>query len=119
MTYPALQVIEKKIIQFFRDPSVVATIRDLTARLPHGADVFVAGGSIRNIIIETLHGNPPETKDIDLFIGNIDPDFPLSRAFAKKRCIKTELGGIRWQPVSCRFAFDISLLPRFVLFEKY
>jgi len=49
----------------------------LRRRLPMGAGILIVGGAIRNIIIELIHGNAPETNDIDLFISGIPGDYPL------------------------------------------
>ena len=32
---------------------------------------------------------------------------------------KTDLGGLRWYPSSSNYAYDISLLPNFIIIEKY
>lgn len=86
--------------------------------LPPRASLLVAGGALRNLAIEALHGTSPVTRDIDLFVGNVEPGFSLSRVFSAESTTPTELGGIRWKPDSCSLAFDICRLCDFVVIKQ-
>ena len=66
--------------------------------LPPTAEIFVAGGAIRNLVIEMIHGGAPPTYDIDLFIGGVAGDEPLIDRLSGLDVRSTELGGWRWHP---------------------
>ncbi len=87
--------------------------------LPPKADIFIAGGAIRNIIINIIHGSAPATPDIDLFIGGGERDFPLRKKLAGENIHKTDFGGLRWYPPSSDYAYDISLISNFIIIAKY
>nr|MBL0712997.1 hypothetical protein [Desulfobacterales bacterium] len=63
--------------RFFERPDVSGNLKMLSTRLPASAEIFVAGGAIRDILIEALHGSAPPTRDIDIFIGG--PGLGISR----------------------------------------
>ncbi|MBC2709560.1 MAG: hypothetical protein HGJ94_00665 [Desulfosarcina sp.] len=105
--------------RFFQHPEIHGNIAFLSNRLPGSAEIFVAGGAIRNIIIDALHGNAPLTGDIDIFIGGLDRDFSLSSVLKDQTVEPTLLRGMRWHPASSVFAYDLCLLPDFVVIETY
>ena len=63
--------------------------------MPPSAEIFVAGGSIRNLIINLLHGHAPPTRDIDIFIGGLDREFSLSGVLSDQTAEPTDLKGMR------------------------
>jgi hypothetical protein len=87
--------------------------------LPPTAEIFVAGGAIRNLVIEMIHGGAPPTYDIDLFIGGVAGDEPLIDRLSGLDVRSTELGGWRWHPPESALAFDFCLLPNFIIIAKY
>ena len=103
--------------RFFQRPEIHGSLEYLSDRLPASADIVVAGGAIRNVIIDVVHGNAPPTRDIDLFIGGLDPDFRLSDALEDQAVEPTALKGLRWYPVSSGLAFDLCLLPDFLVID--
>ena len=116
-------VTDKTIVQavelFFQRPEVHGNLECLSNILPGSADIFVAGGAIRNLIIDVLHGHAPPTRDIDIFIGGLDRDFSLSGVLRDQTAEPTDLRGMRWYPVSSGLAFDLCLLPDFVVIDTY
>lgn len=111
--------IDSAIQAFLKDADTKSNFGRLRECLPPEADIFMAGGSIRNIIINIIHGSAPITRDIDLFIGGVAKDYPLEKNLAGGNIQKTDLGGLRWHPSSSNYAYDISLLPNFIIIEKY
>ncbi len=105
--------------RFFQRPEIHDNLEYLSRCLPDSAEIVVAGGAIRNVIIDVLHGHAPPTRDIDLFIGGLDPDFCLAEALEDQAVEPTALKGLRWYPVSSGLAFDLCLLPDFVVIETY
>jgi hypothetical protein len=87
--------------------------------LPAGARLFVAGGAIRNLLLEAIHGSAPPTRDIDIFIGNLDADVSVDCALDGQQRALTELCGVRWQPAAGGPAFDLCRLSDFVLIKKF
>jgi hypothetical protein len=87
--------------------------------LPKRAELYVAGGAIRNIIIGLLHGASPPTIDIDLFVGNIRRRLKLTTILRAQPFERTDLGGLRWYPQASTYCFDISRLLDFLVIDKY
>jgi hypothetical protein len=109
----------KTVVDFFQGPEIRANLTLLRSRLPDGADLFVAGGAIRNLIIHEIHGSAPPTCDIDVFIGGLSEDFALSDALAGLNFQLTDLKGLRWHPDASAYAFDLCLLPQFMVIKRY
>ena len=116
-------VTDKAIVQaverFFQRPEIHGNLEYLSHCLPGSAELFVAGGAIRNLIIDALHGHAPPTRDIDLFIGGLGVGFRLSLVLEDQTVEPTALKGLRWYPVSSALAFDLCLLPDFVVIDTY
>lgn len=68
--------------------------------MPGTAEIIVAGGAIRNILIDALHGYAPPTGDIDIFIAGLERDFSLSGILHDQTVEPTDLEGLRWYPAS-------------------
>jgi len=105
--------------QFFQRPEIHGNLDYLSHCLPGSADIVVAGGAIRNVIIDVLHGHAPPTRDVDLFIGGLDPNFCLAKALEGQAVEPTALKGVRWYPVSAGLAFDLCRFPDFVVIDTY
>ncbi|WP_319405457.1 hypothetical protein [uncultured Desulfosarcina sp.] len=103
--------------RFFQRPEIRGNLEFLSSRLPPSAEIFVAGGSIRNLIINLLHGHAPPTRDIDIFIGGLDREFSLSGVLSDQTAEPTDLKGMRWYPVSSALAYDLCLLVDFVVID--
>lgn len=101
--------------QFFQRSDVVGNIEFLVRRLPPSSEILIAGGAIRNLIIDTLHGSAPPTKDIDIFIGGVGRDFALASILDDQTVEPTDLKGIRWLPEASALAYDLCLLPNFLV----
>ena len=119
MTAVTDEAIVLDVERFFQHPEIHGNLEFLSNRLPGSAEIFVVGGAIRNIIIDVLHGNAPPTGDIDIFIGGLDRDFSLSGILNDQTVEPTALKGMRWHPVSSGFAYDLCLLPDFVVIATY
>jgi hypothetical protein len=104
---------------FLGDAAIKPNIDRLRQCFPPTAELLVAGGAIRNTIIELIHGKAPPTADIDLFVGGVTKDYPLEKYLAGENIRKTDLGGLRWLPPSGTYSYDISLLPNFIIIAKY
>jgi len=111
--------VESAVDLFFSRLDISPRLEHLRTCFPQEADWLVVGGALRNLIIDLIHGNAPPTRDIDLFIANLDKDFRLPAKIADESICPTELGGWRWQPRGCPYAFDLCLLPNFVIIAKY
>lgn len=105
--------------RFFQYPEIHGNLEFLSNRLPGSAEIFVVGGAIRNIIIDVWYGNDPPTGDIDIFIGGLDRDFSFSGILKDQTVEPTDLKGMRWQPFSSDFSYDLCLLPNFVVIAAY
>ncbi|BBO92001.1 hypothetical protein [Desulfosarcina ovata] len=105
--------------RLFQQPGVHPIMERLRRRLPDSAEIAVAGGALRNIVIDTLHGEAPHTQDIDLFIGGVKRHFALSAVFSDERTEPTGLKGLRWYPADSPFVFDLCLLPNFVVIKTF
>ncbi|MGD8252320.1 MAG: hypothetical protein PVF20_08400 [Desulfobacterales bacterium] len=105
--------------RFFRQPDIASCLSILTARLPLSADIYVAGGAIRNIVMDSIHGSAPPTADIDMFIGGLDRGFSLSEALKGEQFEPTDLKGIRWHPEASDLVFDLCLLTDFLVIDAY
>jgi hypothetical protein len=101
--------------RFFQRSDVVGNMEFLSRRLPPSAEILIAGGAIRNLIIDTLHGSAPPTEDIDIFIGGLGPDFDLAGILDEQTVEPTDLKGIRWFPEASALAYDLCLLPNFLV----
>ena len=100
-------------------PPIAEPLKRLRLHLPPTATVYIVGGALRNLIIDALFGNSPATADIDVFIGGIAKDYSFNDLLKDQACEHTELGGMRWWPSECPYAFDLCALAQFVFFEKY
>jgi hypothetical protein len=103
----------------FQSPDITAHLASLAARLPSAARLLVVGGAIRNVIMDCVHGASPPTRDIDVFIDGLAAGFSLSAALAGETTTAADLGGIRWQPAHAAHAWDLCLLPAFVIIRQY
>ena len=120
MTVPLdLHTIEAEILRFFNSPEHAAPIAHLRRQLPDEAVVYVVGGAIRNFIMTRIWGQAPPTEDIDVFIGNLPENYPLDQRFKGEAVEHTELDGLRWMPTTSSFVFDLCLLPKFVVLQRY
>ena len=116
---PDREALSSNIRAFFTRNDIRGAFEALNAGLPSGARLMVFGGAIRNRLIGSIHGTTPPIEDIDVLVGNIDPAFRLQELALSGRLHTTELGGIRWHPPSVRFSFDICLLKKFIILEKF
>jgi len=116
---PAITEFKPEVKTFFNRIDIAGPLEFLRKCLPAGAKLFVAGGAIRNLLIRATHGSSPATRDIDLFVGDVDADVSLDCSLAGQKTKLTELDGIRWQPESSDLAFDICRLSDFVIIKKY
>ena len=105
--------------RFFKRPVIADSMELLSRRLPAESQILIAGGAIRNIVIEMVHGSAPPTKDIDLFIGGIAHNFSLAEMLKDQTTHRTDLGGLRWQPDSSAYVYDLCLLPNFIIIHTY
>jgi len=116
--FPTINELLPEVNSFFNQGDISGPIDYLIENLPFHAKLFVVGGSIRNVFIRKIHGVSPITRDIDLFIANVEEGFYLDDKFQGQKFKKTELGGIRWEPMLYGPAFDICMLPDFVIIKK-
>jgi hypothetical protein len=114
-----VSTIEAKIENFIFQVPVRTALTYLKAALPEGAVLYLVGGAIRNLIIESFHGYRPAIEDIDLFVDNVAGDTPLAELLPAGRCFKTDLGGVRWKPAGSIYSVDICLLRDFTIIKKY
>ncbi|WP_054031861.1 hypothetical protein [Desulfatitalea tepidiphila] len=117
MTTVTDESIISAVDRYFENPDIARNLTALCRRLPVEARVVVAGGAIRNIIIDLVHGSAPPTPDIDIFIGGLPRDFSLPHALADQLIEHTDLKGFRWHPEGSQLAYDLCLLPDFVIIE--
>jgi hypothetical protein len=110
---------DRAIKTFFGQPGIRANLALIRERLPHGAQVVVAGGAVRNVIIEAFFGSAPPTRDIDLFIGGLDRHFSLAAVLGDQATRPTDLKGLRWYPAGSDLAYDLCLLPDFLGIAAY
>jgi hypothetical protein len=113
------ETVTSAALKFFSTSDLSEHIDYLSSQLPERVVLYIIGGSIRNLIMELAFGNAPKTGDIDLFIGGLPDDFSLSGLLEGEVFEETDLGGVRWHPKSSDVAFDLCLLPKFVLVQKY
>lgn len=104
---------------FLQRIDIRSNLEVLRQYLPPTAEIFVAGGAIRNLVIEMIHGGAPPTYDIDLFIGGVAGDEPLIDRLSGLDVRPTELGGWRWHPPESAMAYDFCLLPNFIIIANY
>ena len=116
---PQIIEVEPLVRNYFSRPDIAGPLEYLQHCLPARARLFVAGGAIRNLLIQRMHGSSPVTRDIDLFIGNLGPDVSLACALDGQQTDLTDLRGIRWQPETSGLAFDICRLCDFVIIKTY
>ncbi len=119
MVYPDRAAIEGNVRAFFQDQQVIPHLDYLYALLPKNSALLIAGGAIRNVVIHTVHGWAPPTRDIDIFIQCDDGHFNPGKLFQDREIRKTDLGGIRWKPVSSPYFFDLCRIKDFVIINKY
>jgi len=116
---PCSDDMKKAVARFLARSDIRGNLELLRRRLPDAAQLYVAGGAPRNVIIAALHGIAPPTRDIDIFIGGVDRVFSLSRMLKDQPTKPTDLQGIRWQPAGSDLAYDLSLLPDFFVIATY
>jgi hypothetical protein len=112
------RMILSNVERFFRRADIRRNLDFLVQRLPYGADLYVVGGAIRNLIIDVLHGDAPPTRDIDIFIGGLAHGFPLPGLLANQRFEITDFKGVRWYPARSNVTFDLGLLNDFVVIDS-
>ena len=56
------KMVAAAVERFFQRPEVAGNMEVLSRRLPAAAQIFVAGGAIRNLIIEIFHGSAPRQR---------------------------------------------------------
>jgi len=112
-------LVESAIRNFMESPDVAEHLKFLGEHLPPETTVLVAGGAIRNIIIGRIHGYCPPILDIDVFLEGLEVDFRLDSVFSGQHIVRTDLGGIRWQPAASAYAWDIGLLSNFLIIKQY
>ncbi len=108
----------RPVVNFFQRSDIQANLDLLGGRLPSSAQIFIAGGAIRNLVIDILHGNPPPTRDIDIFIGGLPEDYVLSGLLSDQQAELTDLRGVRWYPHSSQLVFDLSRLSDFLVIRR-
>ncbi len=113
------RVFADRIAAFLDQDEIRIPLLHLEKRLPQDAQVYIVGGSLRDLVIRECHGSGPASEDIDLFIGNLADEFDLKSRMGSERCRPSELGGVRWLPDHSRYAFDLSRLQDFVVFRKF
>jgi hypothetical protein len=111
--------VESAVKRFITISDTSAVINRLRENLPKGTVLYLVGGAIRNLIIRLVFGSAPHTGDLDLFINELPDDFSLTDLLEGEVIEHTDLDGIRWHPKSSGVAFDLCLLPKFVLLQKY
>ena len=113
------KTVVRAVERFFQRPDIQSSLNLLSRRLPPSADILVAGGALRNLIIDARHGGAPPTRDIDIFIGGLDRAFSLATLLRDQPTHPTDLKGLRWQPASSALAYDLCLLPDFVVIDTF
>ena len=108
----------RPVVNFFQRSDIQANLDLLRGRLPSSAQLFIAGGAIRNLVIDILHGNPPPIRDIDIFIGGLAEDYVLSGLLSDQQAELTDLRGVRWYPRSSQLVFDLSRLSDFLVIRR-
>jgi hypothetical protein len=111
--------LKTQIKAFVSRPGIHRNLDTLRHCLPKSASILVVGGAIRNLLIEHIHGSAPQTDDIDLFVDGVPGEYPLENRLAGQNFHRTELDGLRWRPAKSNYAYDICLLPNFVVVAKY
>lgn len=107
--------LSRPVEQFFQRPDIHANLSLLARCLPASAQILVAGGALRNIVIDIIHGSAPPTRDIDIFIGGLDPAFSLAAVLGDQRIEPSDLKGLHWYPASSDLVYDMCLLPDFLV----
>ena len=118
-SYPDIHSVKESVLEFVQRPDIKKAFEFLLTRLPDEADLFIAGGAIRNLIMEKIHGWSPVTADIDLFIGGINSSRIIWKILSQEKITKTALGGIRWYPEITGLYFDICLLSDFIVIKGF
>lgn len=111
--------LRQAVERFLERPAIRGNLELLSRRLPGAAEIYVAGGAPRNVVIAAVHGEAPPTRDIDIFIGGLERGFSLSDALHDQPTKPTDLKGLRWQPAGSDLAYDLSLLPDFFVIAAY
>lgn len=84
------KVIIRTVEQFLRRPEIHGNLDYLSNRFSGLPRIVVAGGAVRNAIIDVLHGHASPTGDIDLSFGGLGFDFCLSDVLESRRdCLST------------------------------
>jgi len=112
-------VLVEAVSDFLERPEIRAPLEKLRRRLPAEAEIVVAGGALRNVFMEVLLGAAPPTRDVDLFIGGLEADFDLAAALRGEAFHPTDLKGWRWHPAGAELAWDLCLLPDFLVIAAY
>ncbi len=118
-SYPDIGSVKISVREFVQRQDIKKAFDFLIPRLPDEAEVFIAGGAIRNLIMEKIHGWSPVTADIDLFIGGINSSRIIWKILSQEKITKTALGGIRWYPEITGLYFDICLLSDFIVIKGF
>ena len=118
-TQPCDAELRRAVRHFLARSDIRDNLELLDRRLPAAAQLYVAGGAPRNAIIGAVHGQAPPTRDIDIFIGGMERDFSLPDLLKDLQTKPTDLKGLRWQPAGSHLAYDISLLPDFLVIDHY
>jgi hypothetical protein len=111
--------VKSRIVQLLSDTNTDEALKFLEAALPGDAEIYLAGGVIRDILIADIHGSGPRTEDIDVFIANVRTGIRPTDILDKEQIEITDLSGVRWWPQKATLPLDISLLEDFVIIEKY
>lgn len=111
------QALVSAVEAFLQQPDVGSRLDLLRNRLPDAAQVLVAGGALRNIIIEEIHAEKLPTKDIDVFIGGLETGFPLAEILNDQEVEATDLKGLHWFPEFSAYVYDLCLVPDFIVIQ--
>lgn len=111
------EALVQAVVRLMDSPDARDGLAWLACHLPGTAEIFVAGGALRNIVIKAVHGRSPPTRDIDCFIGGLPKAFSLPDVLADQPAEPTDLKGMRWRPVGSDLVFDLCLLSDFVVID--
>lgn len=113
------QSVATEVNAYLQKIDILTHLELLRRRLPQNAEMLVAGGAIRNLAIEMIHGGAPPTRDIDIFIGGVSASDHLRDRLSGLDVRPTELGGWHWQPAGSAMTYDFCLLSKFIIIAKY
>lgn len=114
-----VDLITSRLNEFLAREDVQKPVRLMRSLIPEGAELFLYGGAIRNMVIDIFFGAAPNTADLDFVIGNLNQSVKLENLFSAQKFCSIDLGGIRWYPENTEFSFDLCLLQDFLLIKKY